>query len=223
MMEEIEWPSDDSGERADLSGVLAAVGHADSEAVRFEGFNRIANTQAQMGQFGDSRQSFMKAWKAAPKDLAADWAHDVANFIVAYDEGDLSDSEKAFTVKLAYAAARGAEKQCSGEIAKCEAGDHEGMADGDGMADGMGMFAGGDGDSADGGDDGYLSAEDQVADLNRWLASRLNLLSQVQYLYGEGSERDRAMLAVGTMQRCTELDPENGEYNEILSTYRLSM
>jgi len=231
LMDTIEWPADDSDERVDLSGVLAAVGKSTSDAVRFEGFNRIANTQAQMGQLGDSRRSFMSAWQTAPKDQAANWAHDVANFIVHYDEGDLTTDEKAFAVKLAYAAARGAEKTCAGEIAKCETGGDMVCEAGESCegcesceaGDMSGDMAKG-GDMADGGDgDGYGSPEDRVADLNRWLATRLNLLSQVQYLYGEGTEGDRARLAVGTMQRCCELDPQNEDYISILDTYRMSM
>ena len=233
LMQTLEWPADDSGEQVDLSGVLAAVGKSTSDAVRFEGFNRIANTQAQMGQLGSSRRSFMSAWETAPKDQAANWAHGVANFIVTYDEGDLTADEKAFAVKLAYAAARDAEKTCAGEIAKCEAGGEGEMVceagdgcegcescEGGDMAKGGGMADGGDGE---GYGDGYASPEAQVANLNRWLATRLNLLSQVQYLYGEGNEGDRARLAVGTMQRCCALDPENEDYIAILDTYRMSM
>jgi hypothetical protein len=224
LMHQIEWPADDSGMEVDLTGVLASIESNASGSVRFEGFSRIANTQANMGHMSGSRHSFMQAFRTVPADLKADWAHDVANFIVNYDEGALSSSEKAFAVKLAYAAVRGAEQTfeelCAVSEAQCEE-DCECEEECGDMSEGGKLV---DGDGGDGGDsDYYASPDDRQADLNRWLASRMSLLHQIQYRYGNGSERERATLAMGTVQRCMELDPENEDYAAALATYRSSM
>jgi len=87
----------------DLAPLEKAVKKIKHPEVRFQGWNKIGNVEAERSNVDAACHAFAQAWELCPEQKTFWWAGDVAAYVIGAD-GERSKAQKKFALELAQAA-----------------------------------------------------------------------------------------------------------------------